>query len=143
MAEEAGPAQIATDWIALGGALTGGAAVASWGTFESEIFAVLDDGQVWNRYWDGKAWHAWESLGGSFAGTPAASARGADRIDVLAVGADGVVRQRWWDGAQWVSWREVAGAPRDAVAVSCSWIGDELRAFVVGADRAVWYGLVH
>ena len=142
MAEEARPPQIGTDWISLGGALDQGAAVASWGTFESEIFAVHDDGQVWNRYWDGNGWHAWESLSGTFVGTPAASARDAGRIDVIAIGADGIVRQRWWDGMQWVPWREVAGAPQGAIAVSCSWIGDELRVFVVGADRAVWYGVL-
>lgn len=96
-------------------------------------------GEVVDRYWDGISWHDWESLGGTFAGTPAASARDAGRIDVLAIGRDGVVRRRWWDGAQWVPWREVPGAPEGAVAVSCSWIGGELRVFVVGADRAVSY----
>jgi len=138
LAEEAGPDQIA-DPIPLGGALDGGVAVASWGTFESEIFAIHDDGQVWNRYWDGASWHAWEPMGGAFSGTPAASARDADRIDVLAIGRDGILRRRWWDGSQWVPWREIVGAPGEAVAVSCSWIGDELRMFVVGPGRAVTY----
>ena len=78
-------------------------------------------------------------MGGAFAGTPAASARDADRIDVLAIGRDGVVRQRWWDGSQWVPWRAVPGAPGGAVAVACSWIGDELRVFVVAPDRAISY----
>lgn len=138
MAEETGPAQIAADWDPLGGALVGGTAVASWGTFESEVFAIHEDGQVWNRYWDGGSWHDWKPMGGSFTGTPAASARDADRIDVLAIGRDGIVRQRWWDGGQWVPWREIDGAPRGAAAVSCSWVGGELRIFVVDGDRAVW-----
>jgi len=142
LAEEAGPPEIAADWVSLGGALVGGAAVASWGTFESEIFAVRDDGEVWNRYWDGASWHPWEPMGGEFIGTPSASARDAARIDVLAIGADGVVQQRWWDGKQWVPWRVVAGAPRGAAAVSCSWIGDELRVVVVGADHTAWYGVL-
>lgn len=128
------------NWVTLGGELVGGAAVASWGTFESEIFAVQADGQVWNRYWDGQAWHQWEPMGGSFSGPVAAAARDADRIDVLAIGSDGVLRQRWWDGGQWVPWREVAGAPQAATAVSCSWIGGELRVFVVDPDGAVWSG---
>ena len=29
-----------------------------------EVFAVLDDGELWNRYWDRMCWHQWESLGG-------------------------------------------------------------------------------
>lgn len=138
MAEEAGPAQVAADWRPLGGTLAGGAAVASWGTFESEIFAVHDDGQVWNRYWDGASWHDWKPMGGSFSGTPAAAARDAARIDVLAIGSDGAVAHRWWDGTAWVPWRALAGAPGGALAVSCSWVGHELRIFVVDRDRAVW-----
>ena len=76
-------------------------------------------------------------MGGEFTGTPAAAARDAARIDVLAVGSDGTVAHCWWDGTAWVPWRELAGAPR-AVAVSCSWIGGELRIFVVDAARSVW-----
>lgn len=139
MASQAGHRQVDAGWVALGGTLHGAAAVASWGTVESEIFAIDAAGEVVDRYWDGTSWHAWESLGGSFAGTPAAAARDADRIDVFAVGTDGLLRQRWWDGSSWVPWREVAGAPRAARAVSCSWLGDELRVFVVAADGSVWY----
>ncbi len=140
MAPQAGSPEIATDWVSLGGALAGGAAVASWGTFESEIFGVdAPTGIVVNRYWDGESWHAWEPLGGEFIGTPAAAARDAGRIDVLAIDRDGIVRQRWWDGTEWVPWQEVPGAPAGAIAVSCSWIGGELRVFVVGPDRAVSY----
>lgn len=138
MAEEAGSHQIGAGWTSLGGDLQGGAAVASWGTFESEIFAVLADGQVWYRYWDGEAWHDWKPMGGSFTGTPAAAARDADRIDVFAIGTDGTLQQRWWDGHEWVPWREVSGAPRPARAVSCSWIGVELRVLVVDASGSVW-----
>jgi len=58
---------------------------------------------------------------------------------VLAIGRDGLLRQRWWDGTRWVEWRPVAGAPTDATHVSCSWVGSELRVFVVGPDRAVSY----
>jgi hypothetical protein len=126
------------DWTPLGGALLEGAAVASWGTFESEVFAVHEDGQVWNRYWDGKAWHQWEPMGGTFVGTPAAAARDADRIDVFAIGSDGALRRRWWDGKEWVPWRAVEGAPRGARAVSCTWIGGELRVFLRDASGALW-----
>jgi hypothetical protein len=45
------------------------------GTHETEIFAVLDDAELGNRYWDGESWHDWDRMGGPFRGTPAASAR--------------------------------------------------------------------
>ncbi|HEX4743238.1 MAG TPA: hypothetical protein VFW12_01050 [Candidatus Limnocylindria bacterium] len=141
MAEETGPAEIGERPAVrgpLGGPVAAGVAVASWGTFESEVFAVLEDGQVWNRYWDGASWHDWKPMGGTFTGTPAASARDADRIDVLAIGVDGVLRHRWWDGAVWVPWRELEGASSDAATVSCSWVGGELRIFIVDAAAMVW-----
>jgi hypothetical protein len=141
VAQETGPHQVTPQpWLSLGGALHTGAAAAAWGTSgETEIFAIHDDGQVWDRYWDGKAWHAWESLGGAFAGQPASAARDADRIDVFAIGADGVLRHRWWDGTHWVHWIDVAGAPHGGRAVGCVWSGGRLDVFVWGADGALHY----
>ena len=66
--------------------------------------AIFPDGELWNRYWDGAAWHPWESLGGVLAGTPAASSWSADRIDVFAPGREGGTWHRWWDGTRWVDW---------------------------------------
>lgn len=138
MAQEAGSHQIAPRWLSLGGALQAGAAAASWGSNgETEVFAVHADGDLRDRYWDGRAWHAWDSLGGPFVGHPAAAARDADRIDVFAIGTDGVLRHRWWDGTRWVEWRDVEGAPRGGRAVSCAWSGDRLDVFVWGADGAL------
>jgi len=130
---------VVRDWTSLGGTLASGAAAASWGGDETEVFAVHDDGQIWNRYWDGARWHGWESLGGQFRGQPAAAARDAERIDIFAVGTDGVLRHRWWNAREWVPWQEVAGAPRNATAVACTWIGSRLDVFVTGPDRALSY----
>jgi hypothetical protein len=138
VAQEAGPHQIA-GWISLGGALVSGAAVASWGDGgECELFAVHDDGELRDRYWDGVRWHEWESLGSGFAGQPAAAARNADRIDVFAFAVDGGLRHRWWDGTRWVDWETVAGAP-GGDAVSCSWSGDRLDVFVTKRGGELWY----
>jgi hypothetical protein len=126
-------------WSSLGGHLASGAAAASWGTEETQVFAIQGDGDVWNRYWDGERWHEWESLGGAFTGQPAASARDANRIDVFAVGTDRVLRHRWWNGEQWVPWEAVAGAPEGGRAVACSWIGGRLDLFVWGMDDELWY----
>jgi len=141
VAQETGSHQVAPQgWLALGGALRTGAAAAAWGaTGETEIFAVHDDGQLWDRYWDGRRWHEWEPLGGAFTGQAAASARDADRIDVFAIGIDGVLRHRWWDGTRWVEWRDVAGAPAGGRAVSCVWSGTRLDVFLWGADGGLHY----
>jgi hypothetical protein len=93
----------------LGGELAAPPAVTSWTENEMEVFAVLGDGQLWNRYWDGTAWHKWESLGGELSGQPAAASWGADRIDVFAPGRDGALWHRWWNGTEWVPWERLPG----------------------------------
>lgn len=92
----------------LGGTLASPPAVTSWAPTEWQLFAVFPDGQLWQRYWDGSAWHPWESLGGELDpnGAPAASSWGADRIDVFARGRDGRTWHRWWDGTRWVEWEQ-------------------------------------
>ena len=32
-------------------------AVASWAANEMQVFAIWRDGQLWDIYWDGAAWH--------------------------------------------------------------------------------------
>ncbi len=138
MAQEAGPHQIG-GWISLGGRLASSPAVASWGDGgECELFAIHDDGELRDRYWDGSRWHDWESLGAGFTGQPAAAARDADRIDVLAFGIDGRLRHRWWDGTRWVDWEVVADAP-SGDAVSCVWSGARLDVFVAKRGAELWY----
>jgi hypothetical protein len=80
--------------------------VTAWAEGQLEVFAIMDDGALWDRYWDGTKWHEWESLGGELdpTATPAASSWGADRLDVFAIGVDGGTWHRWWDGAHWADW---------------------------------------
>ena len=60
---------------ALGGALASPPAVTAWDDEPMEVFAIFDDGALWDRYWDGTTWHPWESLGGDLepGSTPAAT----------------------------------------------------------------------
>jgi hypothetical protein len=141
VAEGPGPAEVATGWGSLGGRLASSAAAASWGTHETQIFAIRDDGQVWDRYWDGESWHDWKPHGGTFAAGPAACARDADRIDVFAVGTDGVLMHRRWDGGEqrWRPWRPVEGAPRGGTGVGCSWAAGRLDVFLRGPADELWY----
>jgi repeat uncharacterized protein DUF346 len=125
-------------WVDLGSA--GAPAGASWGTTETEVWAIRD-GQLFDRYWDGTSWHGWESLGAPdgvrLTGQPAAAARDADRIDVFAVGDDGSLWHRWWDGTRWVAWERVP-TPSGADAVSAAWVGRRLDVYVRAAG-STWY----
>jgi hypothetical protein len=74
---------------------------------QMEVFAIFDDGQLWDRYWDGSEWHGWETLHGELVGQPSASSWGADRLDVFAPGRDGRTWHRYWDGIRWVPWEQM------------------------------------
>jgi hypothetical protein len=93
----------------LGGTLASTPTAVAWAEDQAEVFAVFPDGALWNRYWDGSAWHPWESLGGELdpAATPACAAWGSDRLDVFARGLDGATWHRWWDGSRWVAWERL------------------------------------
>lgn len=91
----------------LGGQLASGPAVTAWAVGEMEVFAIFDDGELWDRYFDGSSWHPWESLGGALTGQPAASSWGPDRLDVFAPGRDGRTWHRWWNGSHWVDWEQL------------------------------------
>ena len=55
-------------WEALGGTPISAPAVTTWAQGEMQVFCIFPDGQLWNRYWDGEAWHPWETLGGELTG---------------------------------------------------------------------------
>ncbi len=133
-------------WTRLGGRLVSGPAAAAWGTRETEVWAILEDGALHDRYWDGTSWHDWDSLGSPegvrLVGQPAAAARDAARIDVLAAGNDGGIWHRWWNGREWVAWRELSNAPRGATAVALQWVGERLEAYVRDADGALAYAVI-
>ena len=67
-----------TDEDDLGGTCASAPAVVTWAVDRMEVFAIFPDGALWDRYWDGTAWHPWESLGGSLdpARVPAAASWG-------------------------------------------------------------------
>jgi hypothetical protein len=92
----------------LGGQLASPPTVVTWAEGEMEVFAIFDDGELWNRYWDRTYWHDWESLGGELdpGSTPASSSWGRDRLDVFGRGIDGQTWHRWWDGSRWVPWEQ-------------------------------------
>ena len=99
------------DWSepeSLGGQLASAPAVTAWAVDQMEVFAVLDDGQLWDRYWDGQsAGTPGSRSAASSRGDVAASSWGPDRLDVFARGHDGLTWHRWWDGSRWVEWERL------------------------------------
>ena len=57
-----------SDPESLGGTLASPPAATAWAVDQLQVFAIFDDGELWNRYWDGVRWHPWESLGGELTG---------------------------------------------------------------------------
>ena len=72
-----------------------------------QVFAIWRDGQLWDTYWDGAAWHEWHAHGGRLTGNPTACSWGADRIDVFARGQDDQLWHRWYVPAGWQDWEQL------------------------------------
>lgn len=94
---------------ALGGPLTNGPSVVSWGKNRLDIFSTNQKGEVAHLYWDGSQWSKWELLDTSRHGFHVnpltATSWGENRLDLFGVTA--VENQLWhiyWDGSQWSPW---------------------------------------
>lgn len=106
-------------WESLGGEVSSRPAVASWGTDEVQVFFLGADGQLWDTFWDGSAWHERHAHGGDLVGDPAACSWGPDRIDLFGRGRDGTLRHRWYEPAGWQPW-ESLGVRIDGDPVAAS-----------------------
>ncbi|MGZ6299040.1 MAG: carbohydrate-binding protein, partial [Candidatus Limnocylindria bacterium] len=86
-------------WASLGNEVGSRPAVATWAENEMQVFFIGTDGQLWDTYWDGAAWHERHPHGGELVGSAAACSWGPDRIDVFAQGRDGSLLHRWYEPA--------------------------------------------
>jgi len=75
-------------WASLGGALTSGPGVASWGPGRLDVFVRGSDNGLWHMWWDGGVYHSWESLGGVLTTDPECISWGAGRIDCFVSSTD-------------------------------------------------------
>jgi hypothetical protein len=122
----------------LGGVLTSGPAVSSWGSARLDVFARGTDNALWHLPYDGK-WGTWEQLGTNrISSNPAAVAWGANRIDVFVRGTDNALYHKWWDGNQWSGYEGLGGVLTSGLAVS-SWGSGRLDVFARGTDNALWH----
>jgi hypothetical protein len=124
------------DWESLGGTLTSGPGVASWGSGRLDVFARGTDSALWHIWYD-NGWSTWERLGGTLTSSPGAVSWDQGRIDVFARGTDSALWHIWYDNG-WSDWERLGGVLTSEPAV-CSWAPGRLDVFARGTDSALWH----
>ncbi len=127
-----------SDWVSLGGELTSGPAVCSWGPNRLDVFVLATDSSLYHKFWNGSAWSGWEGLGGTLSATPCAVSWGPNRIDVFGRGTDNGLWHKWWDGSHWHDWQNLGGTLLSAPSV-CSRKANHLDVFCVATDRTLYH----
>jgi hypothetical protein len=88
-----------SNWISLGGSLSGNVAVASNWDGRLEVFATGTDAvpyHIWQTQTDSSgSWSQWESLGGATNMDPAVGKNRDGRLEVFVIGLDGALYHRW------------------------------------------------
>jgi hypothetical protein len=125
---------VTSGWTSLGGVLTAGPGLSSWGPARTDAFVRGTDGAVWHRSWDGTTWGSWESLGGFITADPSAVSWGPNRIDLFVKGSDNALWHRTSDGTTWAGWEKLGGYLIAAPAAT-SWGVNHLDVFVIGTDH--------
>jgi SpoIID/LytB domain protein len=122
-------------WESLGGVITSGAGVSSWGAGRLDLFARGSDDSLVHKWFDG-TWSGFESLGGVLTSDPTAVSWGPGRIDVFARGTDGALWHNWFDGS-WKGWESLGGVLDSGPGATSRGPG-RLDVFVKGTDGALW-----
>ena len=123
-------------WESLGGVLTSGPGVCSWGAGRLDLFVRGTNNAMWHK-WFQNGWSGWESLGGVLTSDPAAACWGPNRIDTFVRGTDNALWHKWFSGS-WSGWESLGGVLTSGPGVS-SWGPGRLDVFVRGADNAMWH----
>jgi murein DD-endopeptidase MepM/ murein hydrolase activator NlpD len=128
------------NWIrteTLGGQLTAGPGVSSWGPNRLDVFSRGTDNSLTHK-WYNNGWWNWESLGGVITSDPAAVSWSNGRLDVFARGGDNALWHRAYDSAGWHAWDSLGGILTGAPTVA-SWGAGRLDVFMTGTDGALWH----
>ncbi|WP_136468981.1 hypothetical protein [Flagellimonas onchidii] len=106
------------------------------------VFAKSKNGEIWNKWWDGKKWNGWQSLGGIKPLNKHLSvvSWGANRIDLFVLGRTGSVHHKYWNGSQWSNnWKNLGGEiPYSSNISAVSWGENRIDLFVKGKDKSVY-----
>ena len=124
-------------WKDLGGALSSGPTVSSWGRNRLDVFAQGQNNALWHRSWDGNSFRGWEDLGGKLTSAPACVSWGPNRIDCFARGNNNSLWHMMWDGS-WKGWEDLGGVLLSAPSVA-SWGPNRLDVFAEGQNKALWH----
>jgi uncharacterized protein YkwD len=124
-------------WTSLGGVVTSGPGVSSWGASRIDAFARGSDNALYQNTWNGTAWSGWSSLGGGLTSGPAAASWSANRIDVFVRGYDNQLYHKFFYGTGWSGWEPLGGYLTSGPAVA-SWAAGRLDVFVRGSDNGLW-----
>lgn len=124
-------------WEELGGVLTSGPDVSSWGDMRLDVFVRGNDWQLWHRGFD-QGWRDWQPLGGVLTSDPGAVSWGQGRIDVFVRGNDNQLWTRSFESGVWNAWRPLGGVLTSGPDAA-SWGAGRLDVFVRGNDLQLWH----
>jgi predicted acylesterase/phospholipase RssA len=131
----------------LGGILTSGPAVASWGPNRLDVFCRGQNGRLLQKVSDsgGNTWTGWHEIlpkGGVIdPGTdPAAVSPAVNNINVVYRGQNKHPKGTWWDNVNqnWTPEEEHPGILTSSPALS-SWGGHRLDSFYKGQNNHLWH----
>jgi hypothetical protein len=126
-------------WQALGGGLTGGPGVASWGGQHLEVFVRGTDQRLYKNARSGYApWTGWSLFGPEVVTSdPAAIATQRYRLDVVARHGDNAMWMKSWNGWSWSAWTSLSGVFTSGPALA-SFDQYRLDVFGRGTNNALW-----
>jgi len=119
----------------LGGVITSGPDVASWGPNRLDVFVSGTEHGLWQVTWDGVSW-SWHFVGGVITSDPGAVASTTNHLDVFARGQEGGLWQASWNGST-CTWTFLGGLIGTGPgAASCA--AGHLDVSVIGVDQQLW-----
>jgi Repeat of unknown function (DUF346)/Abnormal spindle-like microcephaly-assoc'd, ASPM-SPD-2-Hydin len=125
-------------WEPLGGYLTSGPAVASWGPNRLDVFVRGPFNNLYHKSWNGTSWSAYENLGGTLTSDPAAVSPAPGRIDVFVRGPDNALWHMSFHDNAWSGWESLSGWLTSGPSVA-SWAANRLDVFVRGPFNNLYH----
>ena len=133
-----------TEWVSLGGFVSGEPAVAMNSDGRLEVFARGSDNSVWHRAQvspGSASWSSWASLNQQTISDPAVGINTDGTMQVFVIGTDHAIwqaRQTSAGSANWSGWSSLGGQGVDDPAVGTNADG-RLEVFIHTASGSLWH----